>query len=269
MNKFFIFLFLSFFLVGTFGTLAIMASFVRADDSAPNYNFGTMQGGSSLNVAPGQEISTKIYFYNIYGNRPTHIKLNVVSNIKDLAISFLPALSNNSYDVSGTATSVEENLVVYPSNVSTSKGTNTATIEYLNSKVGWIASNFVTINVKVPSEAKAGDSFTFNVTGVAFWLGQTGSIALQQQRDFDYTVTVISNSSTGYYEKPISSNGFSLGKFLGARMQNPVLIIAVGITILLIIVLLILIILMLRRKAKNTKVIADDKKSRGRRRARK
>jgi hypothetical protein len=257
MRFFFFFSLFFLFLVGTLATISFSANFVSAED-APNYNFGSMQGALSLSIKPGDEVSTRLYFYNLYGNRPTHIKLNVTSASSGVKVIFSPALEKKDYDVSGEKVSVQENLVVYPSNASQEKGENTASIEYISSKVGWIASNFVSVTIKAPENAKVGSEFKVKLTGTAFWLGQGGSIALQQQRDFEYSVKIAATTSSEYYEKPYEENsdsvnrtGVSLAGLFGGRQENPGLMIAIGSTALLILVLLILIIILIRRKRKN------------------
>ncbi|MEJ2740818.1 MAG: hypothetical protein P8105_13515, partial [Dehalococcoidia bacterium] len=47
---------------------------VLADDAA-KYNFASAQGDKEIAVKPGSEGTGAIYFYNIDGNRITHITL--------------------------------------------------------------------------------------------------------------------------------------------------------------------------------------------------
>jgi len=67
--------FFSFFLVFIF-----LIGIVNAQEDA-KYNFGSAQGAKEFTVSPGEEITTKLFFYNIYGNRITHIILEAASTV--------------------------------------------------------------------------------------------------------------------------------------------------------------------------------------------
>ena len=61
-----------------------------------------------MSIAPGDEVTTKLYFYNIHGNRITHISLELGEAPKNWDVSIEPALHETSVIVSGVATTVEE-----------------------------------------------------------------------------------------------------------------------------------------------------------------
>lgn len=246
-----------------FLVLTLFLSLVFAED-IPQYNFGTMQAGKSFSVQPGQEITTKLYFYNIYGNRPTHIKLSVIEKPENWQVEIIPDVAKKEYDVSGQKVSVDENLVVYPSNATETAGTNTETIEYIQSSVGYIASNFVTIKIKVPENEKIGVSKNIKINGIASWLGQTGNIALNQERDFDYSVST-TTSSTSYYEKPYeepaattTTNTTEIGKkilslFSSESQIKPIYLVMTGMTLVLVVIFIILLVLIKRKIKKESR----------------
>jgi len=237
---FFIFFSLNFiFLVGTLVSLSL----VNAQE-APKYNFGSMQAASQFSLKPGQEIETKLYFYNIYGNRPTHIKLSLVEKPKNWQVTIEPDVKSKEYEVSGQIVTVEENLVVYPSNASEEPGENIEEVEWISSKVGYIGANFVKIRIKVPESEEVGRTEKIKINAVAFWLGQTGSISLQQERDFEYTI----KTTTEYYEKPLEQTSQKIEKKITSFISlpdniQPIYMILTGITLILVIVFMVLLVM--------------------------
>jgi len=246
-----IFLFFSLFFILLVGTLAI----VHAQEGVPKYNLGSMQSDKSISIKPGQETSIKLYFYNIDGNRPTHIKLSIVEKPANWDISISPSLQTKEYEVSGVNISVDENLVVYPSNASVVAGQEIAGKEWISSKVGYINADYVTISIKVPENEKIGITDKIKINAIASWLGQAGSIALQQERDFEYSVT----TTTTYYEKPVgeSVNQTNIGKqiisLFTSQQIKPIYMIATGTTLILIIAFVILVIFAVRKRRKRRK----------------
>jgi len=178
----------SFFLV-----LIFLVGIVNAQEEA-KYNFGSAQGAKELTISPGSEAVTKLFFYNIYGNRITHITLEVGDAPEDWDITIEPALHETSVVVSGIPTTVEENLFVQPpSDVQESKPDDIPEgIEYISSPVGFVGAKPVLISIKVPEDAKLGTVAKISIDGVGSWLGQTGTAAITQGRSFEYTVTVAS-----------------------------------------------------------------------------
>jgi len=184
--------FLFFFLV-----LIFLIGIVNAQEEA-KYNFGSAQSAKELNIAPGGEATTKLYYYNIYGNRITHISLSVAEVPKNWIISIEPALHKTTVSVSGVPTTVEENLFVEPpSDVAESIPTNVPEgIEYISSPVGFVGAKPVKIKIKVPPDEKLGAVANVRIDAVAAWLGQTGTAAITQGRSFEYKVTVVSKEFT-------------------------------------------------------------------------
>lgn len=56
------------------------------------YNFASAQGASSLRVVPGGEVKGVIRFYNIDGNRTTHITLEAVQAPENWEVEIVPPL---------------------------------------------------------------------------------------------------------------------------------------------------------------------------------
>jgi len=176
---------------------ALVSVFTLAQEEA-KYNFGSAQSAKELTIAPGDEVTTKLYFYNIYGNRITHISLEVGEVPKNWDVSIDPPLHETSVIVSGVATTVEENLFAEPgSDVAESIPDDVPEgIEYISSPVGFVGAKPVLIKIKVPSNEKLGTVANVRIDGTASWLGQTGTAAITQSRSFEYIVTIVSKEFT-------------------------------------------------------------------------
>ena len=104
--------------------LILLFGVVKAQEEEAKYNFGSAQSDKKLSISPGDEITTKLYFYNIHGNRITHIALEVAEAPENWDISIDPSLHETTVSVSGVATTIEENLYVEPgSDVAVPKNT--------------------------------------------------------------------------------------------------------------------------------------------------
>lgn len=185
-------IFFFFFLV-----LIFLIGVVNAQEEA-KYNFGSAQSAKEISIAPGDEVTTKLYFYNIHGNRITHISLKVGETPKNWDVTINPALHTTTVSVSGVTTTIEENLFVEPgSDVVDTIPTNVPEgIEYISSPVGFVGAKPVKIKIKVPSDEKLGKIANIRIDAVASWLGQTGTAAITQGRSFEYKVTVVSKEFT-------------------------------------------------------------------------
>ena len=189
-------LFIAVFLIN----LSILA---QAQEDA-KYNFGSAQSDKELSASPGQEIITKLYFYNIYGNRITHIKLEIGEFPENWIISITPESHDAEVDVSGILTTVNENLYIEISEAVDEIPENVPEgIEYISSSVGYIGANPVEIKIKIPENENYG-SYNLRIDASAFWLGQQGTAEIQQSRSFDYKINLVSEV---FYEKPIINDG--------------------------------------------------------------
>src|SRR3989338_946365 len=184
MKTFFFFFLVLIFLIGV----------VNAQEEEAKYNFGSAQSAKEISIAPGDVVTTKLYFYNIHGNRITHISLSVAEAPENWDISIEPALHESTVIVSGVTTTVEENLFVEPgSDVAESVPDDIPEgIEYISSPVGFVGAKPVLIKIKVPSNEKLGTVANVRIDGTASWLGQTGTAAITQSRSFEYIVTIVS-----------------------------------------------------------------------------
>lgn len=261
MKNFFVFLLVFILLIGI----------VKAEEAA-KYNFGSMQADKELNMAPGETAITKLYFYNIYGNRITHVSLSVGEAPENWGISFEPLLHETMVSISGVPTTIEENLYVEPSEaVEEIPATVPEGIEYISSPVGYIGAKPVKVKIKVPANEKFG-KYKVTINALAEWLGQAGSVAFKQSRSFDYTVTVASKEFTEeitpLVKAPVKETVEEEEKeevelvkaeteepITGAAVQEPssmpinaILVVSVPVIALLLIIIVLLVILVKKKK---------------------
>ena len=169
---------------------------VHADEPA-RYNFASAQGDKELKIPPGQEGKGYIYFYNIDGNRITHITLEVGQAPSGWDVIITPPLSETQVIVSGLPVTVTENLFIEPSELLTGEPQNIPE-GMVSIKVpgrGYALGKVAEIIFKVPESAPLGNTGAIVIAAEAAWLGQTGAAAVKQARDFDFSVTIVSEST--------------------------------------------------------------------------
>jgi hypothetical protein len=181
---------------------------VSAEDEAAKYNFASAQGTKELQVAPGAETAGAIYFYNIDGNRITHITLEVSELPPGWTVTIEPPLSETEVLVSGMPVTVTENLYVEPGELFTEEPQDIPE-GMVSIKVpgrGYALGKLAEVMVTVPDSVALGTTGEIVIAAEASWLGQSGSAAVKQARDFDFTVTVVSES-TEFSEVIVDGNG--------------------------------------------------------------
>lgn len=184
------------FILAALLLLALLPLPVRADDAA-KYNFASAQGDKELKIQPGQQGEGAIYFYNIDGNRITHITLKVSQAPADWQVSVAPPLAKTEVSVSGMPVTVEENLYVEPSAVLLDEP-QTVPEGMVSIKIpgrGYALGKLARILIKVPGSAALGTTGAITIAGEAGWLGQSGTAAIKQARDFNFNVTVFSGQT--------------------------------------------------------------------------
>ncbi|MDA8219346.1 MAG: hypothetical protein M0Z94_17205 [Dehalococcoidales bacterium] len=152
----------------------------------------TAKGNGSLVVEPGGEAEGTIYFYNVDGNRITHVALAVAAAPAGWDVSIDPPLREVAVSVNGSVVNVSENVNVEPGPLLAQE-----TAETPEGMVcipvpgrGYALARTARVVVHAPSSAKIGTKGEVRVAAEAFWLGQTGAAAIKQARDFDFSVEV-------------------------------------------------------------------------------
>ncbi|MBN1863088.1 MAG: hypothetical protein JW790_05540 [Dehalococcoidales bacterium] len=187
-------------------------------DEPAKYNFASAQGDKNLKVTPGGEVKGDIYFYNIDGNRITHITLEVGQAPSGWEITIEPPLSETQVMVNSILVTVTENLYVEPGEL-LSEEPQTVPEGMISITVpgrGYTLGKLAQVMVSVPESAALGTTGEITIAAEATWLGQTGAAAVKQARDFDFTVTVVSESAefteviideNGVEDETVSTNG--------------------------------------------------------------
>ena len=189
--------------------LVAFASPALAGEDA-KYNFASAQGAKQLKVAPGAEGEGVIYFYNIDGNRITHITLAVSQSPENWHVEIDPPTHDIEVEVSGMPVTVTENLHAAPSELLLEEPAPGDVPEGMVSiKVptrGYAFASPACIIVRVPESVEIGTTADIIIAAEAEWLGQGGAAAIKQARDFDFSVTVVS-ASTEFTETIVGEGG--------------------------------------------------------------
>ena len=218
-------------------------SLVLAQEAA-KYNFASSQGSKELKVIPGDEAWGVIYFYNIDGNRITHITLDVSQVPDSWDVEIQPPKHEIEVEIGGRIVTVTENLHIEPSEV-LSEEDEDAPEDIVCITVptrGYALAKAARIIVRVPESEEIGTRGDIVISAKAAWLGQSGAAAIKQARDFDFSVEVISESTeftetiVGEGDRPEAtehpetatdeddSSGFSIAKWLPAIIAGVVVI---------------------------------------------
>jgi len=163
----------------------------RETQDSSRYSLATAQGAASLRVDPGGEANGVIYFYNIDGNRTTHITLEVVQAPDGWEVEIDPPLHDTQVGFGRDMITVTENLCAEPTELSSEEIEDVAEgmVCLIVPSRGYALAKKVTITIRVPESEEAGTKGDVKITAVASWLGQSGAATVGQTRDFDFTVT--------------------------------------------------------------------------------
>ena len=176
--------------------LLAVPSLVLAQDEA-KYNFASSQGSKELKIVPGDEGWGVIYFYNIDGNRITHITLDVSQAPENWEVEIQPPKHEIEVEIGGRVVTVIENLHVEPSEL-LSEETEDVPEGLVCITVptrGYALAKPAYIVVRVPDGEEIGARGDILISAEAAWLGQSGAAAIKQARDFDFSVEVVSEAS--------------------------------------------------------------------------
>jgi len=142
-----------------------------------------------------------IYFYNVDGNRATHIKLEVSRSPANWEVEIQPSPQEIEIDTTNGSISLIENLCVEPSTLQPEKitGLTDGSECIAVSDRGYAVAKVVCVTIWLPESAKAGDTGEVVVTAEAMWLGQEGAASIRQTRDFVFSVELlpVDNGETG------------------------------------------------------------------------
>jgi hypothetical protein len=231
--------------------LMAIPSLALAQEAA-KYNFATAQGDKQIQVIPGKEGKGVIYFYNIDGNRITHVTLEISQTPSNWQVKIDPPLHETKVEIGGQVVSVTENLYVEPSELLSQPATDIPSgMESITVPGrGYALAKVANIIVQVPETETIGKKVDLKISGTAEWLGQTGAAAIKQTRDFDFSVQVISGA-TNTEEKIIgegSTTPTPPEEKPGGKTTLPGWLPAAAITAIVIIAIIIILAVLTRRR---------------------
>jgi hypothetical protein len=187
--------------------LMAMASSALAEEPA-RYNFASVQGSQNIQILPGSDGTGNMYFYNIEGNRITHVTLEVSQAPLGWQVEIQPPLGETQVEVNDQVVTITENLYVEPSEASSEviKDVPEGMVCIPVSQRGYALAKEAKILVQVPAAEEIGTEGEITVSATACWLGQGGAVAFSQSRNFNFTVEVVSEV-TEYQEKILEEDG--------------------------------------------------------------
>lgn len=209
------------------GLLLTLPSLVLAQEAA-KYNFASAQGSKEIKVEPGGEGRGVLYFYNIDGNRITHITLDISEAPGNWEAEIQPPQREIEVEIAGSTITVTENLHVEPSEL-LSEELEDVPEGMLCISIpgrGYALAKAAYIVIRVPQSEEIGARADILVSAEAEWLGQSGAAAIKQARDFELSVEVVLEASDSAETiKDDSANpGFSLMRWLPVIIAGVVII---------------------------------------------
>lgn len=196
--------------------MALSSSAALAQEPA-KYNFASVQGSKEIKIIPGGEGSGVIYFYNIDGNRITHIVLEISQAPANWQVEIQPPLGETQVEIGGKIVTVSENLYIGPSQALSQKAEDTPAgiVCIAVPQRGYALAKEAKIIVRAQGSEKIGTKGEIIVSATARCLGQSGAAAVKQNRDFNFSVEVIAET-TGTQEKILGKSGAggTTGKWL-------------------------------------------------------
>lgn len=158
------------------------------------YNLASIQPDKHIEIESGGHGTGLIYFYNVDGNRATHIKLEVSRSPANWEIEIQPSSKEIEIDTANGSISLIENLSVEPSALQPQKITGLSDgLECVAvPERGYAVAKVVCVTIRLPESANAADTGEVVVTAEAMWLGQAGAASIRQTRDFVFSVELLS-----------------------------------------------------------------------------
>ncbi len=194
--------------------LTAMGSSALAQEPA-KYNFASVQGEQNIKILPSGEGTGNMYFYNIDGNRITHVTLEVTQSPPGWQVEIQPPLTEMQVEVSGEVVTITENLFIEPSEAQSQeiRSVPEGMVCIPVAGRGYALGKEARIIVRPPISEKIGTTGELTVSATAQWLGQGGAVAFNQKRDFNFTVEIVPETSE-YQEKVLGKVGGDFGKWL-------------------------------------------------------
>jgi hypothetical protein len=187
-------------------TIFLVLTPIAVAEEAPKYNFGTTAASSTILIEPGENLKVPaVNFFNIYGNRITHVAMTLTDSPKGWDVNIEPELHEVQVNISGTIVTSTENLYVSPSSAVAEKpavpeeGVNYITLGGIE---GYVPAKVAYLNITVPPDVPIGGSYTISIRAVGNWYGQAANLALSQERSFQFKVQTVTHTFSEEIVKP-------------------------------------------------------------------
>ncbi|MFA5405757.1 MAG: hypothetical protein WC307_00130 [Candidatus Nanoarchaeia archaeon] len=219
--------------------------------NATVYNYASVQPDKSFSVIGGQEVNTRLYFYNYYGDTITHISLFPINVPDGWVVEITPSLNNDTFDVSGQEVIVEENLFVAPEEAYSNRVVEDG-YEYIQVAGidGYVKAKVVNVRITVPEDVDVGDVSSIKIGSSAAWLSLSeGTVNLNQERSFNFALRVVPEDEYIVYVG--DNTGFSI---IGFFQDNGIVILSITLVSLSVAMLYMMFLL------KNKKDVVNKKK---------
>ncbi len=181
-------------------TIFFILAPIAVAEEAPKYNFATTEATPNIIIQPGETLRVPaIYFFNIYGNRITHVSLSITGSPEGWNVKLEPEMHETQVNISGTIVTQNENLYVPPSQpvkdvpAVVPEGMTYLTLGGVD---GNVPARIAYLNITVPANTPLGGTYTISVKAVGSWFGQAGTLAFSQERSFDFKVQTAAHNFT-------------------------------------------------------------------------
>ncbi len=199
---------------------------------------------------PGQTVIATWNLYNLYGDRTTHVKVDLMEG-PDWEITYEPALHEATYNITGVIQTIDENVALEQSSVVAVKPeTIPEGMDYVKhpNEEGYIQVKTVNIYIKVPDDAELwkDHKFVFEALGNCFM--EPGAVVPAIATQLEVSVKTIAGE---FYEEvieelPEEKRAGIVGMAIKGLQEQPI----VGILVAVILILVIFIIILITRKKK-------------------
>ncbi len=151
---------------------------------------------------PGQEVLATWNFYNLYGDRITHISVSKIQG-PDWEIRYEPSLHEESYEVSGVIEKISENVGVEKSSVVLEIPANPPEgMDYVKhpNQEGYIPVRPVKIYITIPDDTELWEDYKFVFEAKGNCFTEPGAVIPALATQLELTIT----PTTEFYEKPVT-----------------------------------------------------------------
>lgn len=189
-----------------FKKIAILVAFmlILPGTVQASCSIGSTPLSANLEAIPGETVTAVWNFYNIHGDRITHVALEPVNIPLGWEVSFEPGLRLVPYNVSGIIENINENVGLLPIDVVLQRpDIPSEGMDYIKhpNEEGYIPIRPVKIHIRVPENTEMGKTYYFNITAIGNCFQGEGTAIPGVSTE--YQVAVKTKASHEFFELPI------------------------------------------------------------------